>query len=218
MKPVRRTRALAAVAALLALAAAQPALGHAEISPGRVQPGQRVTLTVESIVERPTGLMNIEIKVLVPRQWKAFGCAGPLTWRCTLDKTTYKPHTVAVFTPVLTATPADIRFTLDVSAPKAVGTYSFRTLQKHNDGYTEPWVYDREPYPAPKVRVGDGDTLVNPEGSREDPKCFGPSKQPSGYDAHDGSWTDKGCPGAKSVAVLPAYGVRAPLLRLSVTR
>ena len=219
MTRTRRSRLAALALTLATVATATSAAGHAEITPGRVEPGQRVTLTVESIVERPTGLMNVEIQVVVPRQWKAHGCAGPVTWTCRLDTTAFKPHTLAVFTPVLTATPADIRFTLDVQAPpRAVGSYLFRTLQKHNDGFTEPWVYDREPYPAPRVVVGSGDVVVNPEGSREDPRCFGPSKQPSGYDSHDGSHTDKGCPGAGIQPILPSYGGRPPLLRLLVTR
>ncbi|HVE97868.1 MAG TPA: hypothetical protein VNA12_01670 [Mycobacteriales bacterium] len=219
MARTRRSRLVVLLGGLLAVATASSALGHAEITPGQVEPGQRVTLTVESIVERPTGLMNVEIRVIVPRQWKTHGCAGPVTWTCKLDTKSYKPHTHVVFTPVITANPADIRFTLDVEAPKrALGSYLFRTLQKHNDGYTEPWVYDREPYPAPRVRVGASTDAVNPEGSREDPKCFGPAKQPSGYDSHDGSSTDKGCPGAAPRPILPGYGVRTPLVRISISR
>ena len=215
-----RLRAIAGAAVLAAVATSTSALGHAEITPGKVEPGQRVTLTVESIVERPEGVMNVEIKVIVPRQWKTHGCAGPVvTWTCTVDAKAFKPHTLVTFTPTIIATPADIRFTLDVEAPvKAVGSYLFRTLQKHNDGFTEPWVYDREPYPAPRVQVGASNEPVNAEGTREDPKCFGPAKQPGGYDSHDGSSTDKGCPGAAPKPLLPGYGVRAPQLRISISR
>ncbi|HVE63983.1 MAG TPA: hypothetical protein VNB94_09300 [Mycobacteriales bacterium] len=216
---LRRPRALAAVATLLVLGTAQAALGHAYITPGRVNPGERVTLTIESVVER-AALINTEMQVVVPRQWKSISCAGPVTWSCRLDAKAYKPHTLVVFTPVLPATPLDIRFSITVEAPaKAVGFYLFRTLQKHADGWVEPWVYDKEPYPAPRVQVGAGTAVINPEGSREDPRCFGPKVRPKDYDSHDGTGYDKGCSGATTP--LP-FGQRArvpaPVLLVTAAR
>lgn len=206
-----RGRALLATAALLALAA-QPALGHATISPGEVKPGQTVALTVRSLVEREA-LVNEEMRIVVPRQWKALGCTAPRTWRCTLDRKTVAPHVVAVFTPVLPATPLDIDFTVTAQAPKTAGTYLVRTLQTHADGWVEPWVYDKEPYPAPRVQVGGSKTLVNGEGTREDPRCVGPTRQPKDYASHTGRGSDCGTKATpRSGRSAPAAGPAPQLL------
>lgn len=194
----RRLVPAAAVAAALVLSATS-ALGHATIDPGTVAPGQEVTLTVSSIVEREA-LINTKVQVVVPRQWTTLSCAGPLLWTCSIDRKAVAPHVLVTFVPGVLATPADIDFSVTVKAPtKADGSYLFRVLQTHADGWVEPWVFDTEPYPAPRVQVGTSTKTVNPEGSKEDPRCVGPAKQPKDYGSHDGS-AGSCLPGGKPAA------------------
>jgi hypothetical protein len=183
--PSRRTSFLLATAALVATAAG--ASGHATVSPGTVAPGAQVELVVQSIVERDA-LINTKMQLVVPRQWQTVSCRAPLTWTCSVDRKAVAPHVLVTYAPVLQATPADIDFAVTVKAPaKADGSYLFRALQTHADGWVEPWVYDKEPYPAPRVQVGSSTRTVNGEGTKEDPRCVGPAKQPKDYGSHDGS-------------------------------
>lgn len=187
-RQVRTAVALIAVLALPAVAAT-PAFAHATISPTQVQPGAEVDLTVQSIVEREA-LINERMQVLVPRQWRYLSCTAPALWTCSADAKSFAPHTVVTYVPAALATPLDITFTLRVKAPAQQGVYLFRSIQTHADGWNEPWVYGKEPYVAPPVQVGGVTKVVNPDGSKEDPRCFGPTKQPADYASHDGSAGD----------------------------
>lgn len=204
--PSRRFAASAAAAATLVLSATS-AFGHATISPGTVAPGQQVTLTVQSIVEREA-LINERVQLVVPRQWTTVSCAGPVTWTCTIDRRAVAPHVLVTYAPALLASPADIDFSVTVKAPtRTPGSYLFRVLQTHADGWVEPWVYDKEPYPAPRVQVGTSTRAVNPEGSKEDPRCFGPARQPKDYASHDGT---AGCAPTRSTTTSPLHGPVVP--------
>lgn len=199
---LRRSLTTVLGAAVL-LAIPTTAFAHAEITPTAVDPGQEVQFTVTSVVERQA-LLNSRMRTIVPEGWEFVSCDLPLNWTCEVDSETYAPATLLDWQPIGTPLPGDINFAFTAVAPTdADGTYLFRTLQEHADGYTEPWVYDTEPYPAPQVTVGGVADLVNGEGSAFDPACFGPDEQPEGYDAHDGSDGSAGC-------TIPAAGPDQP--------
>lgn len=170
------------------------AFAHAEITPAEADPSTSVTFTITSIVERPEANgINARMRTLVPRGFAVTACTLPATWSCTIDPETYAPDTLLVWEPLVAATPSDVNFSFTATTPAAAGTYLLRTLQEHFDGFTEPWAYEAEPYPAPRVTVGGDPTVVNGDGGPQDPACFGPDEQPTGYDSHDGAAGDEGC-------------------------
>lgn len=188
-----RARLLRTVAAtlLVLLATAAPALAHTTVSPGEVEPDATVTLSFRAPPER--NAVNESLRVLVPVQFAASECAGPQTWTCEFDTETHAPHTVVTYTapealPVIGSPVAGVLFELTVTAPSAddAGVYLFRALQGYSDGFTAPWVFEGDSYPAPTVKVGADDTVRNGAGSANEP-CFGPAEPPAEGEEPDGT-------------------------------
>lgn len=185
--------ALATTAAILATPSA--ALAHASVTPNAVEPGSETEFSIRALVERPEANgLNGRFDIHVPAVFEVTGCSH-LHWDCSIDTETYGVlGTVVTWEPSATALPIDVQgFTFTAIAPEQPGLWMFRILQQHSDGWTDPWVYDEDPYVAPRVSVGGAEEVLNPEGSPLDPPCFGPTAKPDGSDDHDGSARDEGC-------------------------
>lgn len=192
-----RSRALRTAAATLTVlvATAAPALAHTSVSPGTMSSGdQDVELTFQAPGERVDGegdvVFNESLRVLVPSPFAVDSCTGPqagLTgWTCEIDTAMHAPHTLVTYTVGELATAGDVQFRMVVDAPAdGPGTYLFRSMQTYADGFTAPWNYEAEPYPAPRIVVDGDETVVNGDGA-EGNACFGPP-QPASSAEHDGS-------------------------------
>lgn len=177
---------------LLVLGLSTAASGHTEAMPRRLTPGSNVRIVIVATPEREP-FVNQALSVLVPRQFEPLTCDGPDGWTCSLDRQSFDPHVVIEWQPLEPPSDRDLEFGFTTIVPFADGAWLFRALQTHPDGYVEPWVYNDEPFPAAFVIVGDDDRIANPDGSAEDPPCYGPSRQPRSYEEHDGRAVESGC-------------------------
>lgn len=186
---------VSAVTAALLVGSALPAAAHATVSPTSAAADTEVTLSFRSVVERSV-LVNKRFEVIVPTTFETLDCSGPVGWSCEIDEETYAPFThVSWDAAGLGGTPADIQFDLTVRTPAQddAGTYLLRSIQTHGDEWVEPWIYEEEPYIAPRLQVGDDATVVNGAGTDGEPACFGPAEQPASYDEHDGERHNDDC-------------------------
>ena len=174
-----RSRLLRVVAAttVALLATAAPALAHTSVTPGQVDPDAEVTLAFRAPPERQA--VNQSLRVLIPEQFVPGECAAPTTWSCDVDAETHAPHTVVTWTAPDPNVLTSVTFEVTVTAPSAddSGVYLFRALQDYSDGFTAPWAFEGDDYPAPTVQVGDDETVRNGAGSPNEP-CFGPASPP----------------------------------------
>lgn len=184
---------VAAALAVGGVVVPQPAaLAHAELQVEEVPTDTEVRLVIESIPERRP-FRNRKFTTIIPRQFDLISCDAPDNWVCYVDRNSYAPHQMMIWETRNTPVREDDDFGLTVRTPSSAGAWLFRSIQYHDDGYVEPWVYESEPFPAPALFVGGGRALQNPDRSAEDPRCYGPSQQPASYQAHDGSEVEEGC-------------------------
>lgn len=198
------SRAVAvAVATALTVLPAVPAAAHTELRPGSAPVGRELRLVVVAEPEREPE-QNAALSMVVPREFTAVSCDAPTGWTCGFDAATYAPHSLVRWRAGPEGgQPRDVEFGLTVVTPDLPGTWLFRAVQVHADGYREPWAYDTEPFPSTRLVVGGSGTLRNPDGSPDDPPCFGPDVQPASYEAHDGSGRDTGCAPSPSPTPTP---------------
>lgn len=196
---MRRLLPTSLLTAALVLLVAVPAFAHASFDITQVAAGATESYSLRVPIEHEAG--NSAIAVLVPAGWTVAGCDAAEGWSCESDPSADDTTTVSL-TRDDDAAGATERFDLSLTAPDEQGVYRFPVVQEYDDDTEAAWIEDPgADHPAPRIQVGDSDTLVErdealPEHAGDateaatETASIAPTDNPTADDATDEATTD----------------------------